>query len=173
MNMKLNVNRKLKLIPLAGALLAAGLMAAAAQAQSVTDTMDVTITIQDACEISTAPTTLDFGTHGVLSANVDSTSTISVTCTTDAAYNIGLDGGDSGDINARVMGQSSGTNTVGYQLYTESGRATVWGNTVGTDTVASTGTGTEQEFTVYGRVPPQATPPADTYNDTVTVTVSY
>lgn len=140
-------------------------------AQSVTDNMPVTITIQDACDITTAPTTLDFGTQGPLLANVDGVSTIAVTCTTGAAYDIGLDGGGSGDINARVM--TLATDDVGYQLYQEAGRTTVWGDTVGTDTVASTGTGVEQYFSVYGRVPPQATPPAGVYNDTVTVTVTY
>lgn len=162
---------QLKPILLAAALVPASLVLAPVHAQSVTGNMPVTITIQNACEISTAPTTLDFGTHGVLSANSDSSSQIGVTCTTGAVYNIGLDGGGSGGINARVM--TLAADTVGYQLYQEAGRTTVWGDTVGTNTLASTGTGTEQQFPVYGRVPPQTTPPAGVYNDTVTVTVTY
>jgi spore coat protein U-like protein len=67
----------------------------------------------------------------------------------------------------------NGTNTVGYQLYRDTGRTQVWGTTIGTDTVAGTGNGTSQAITVYGRVPPQTTPPAATYNDTVNVTVTY
>lgn len=166
------MNYKFSPILLAVALVAISLVANTALAQStVTANMPVTITIENACEISTAPTTLDFGTHGVLSANVDSTSEIGVTCTTGAVYDIGLDGGGSGDINARVM--TLGTEDVGYQLYQEAARTTVWGETVGTDTLASTGTGIEQQFTVFGRVPPQATPPAGTYTDTVLVTVTY
>ncbi|KAA3640234.1 MAG: spore coat U domain-containing protein [Proteobacteria bacterium] len=153
------------------AILVAGLTFSTAQAATVTDSMPVTITIENACEISTAPTTLDFGTQGVLSANIDSLSTISVTCTTAAPYNIGLNGGASGNINARTM--TDGTDFVGYQLYQESGRTTVWGDTVGSNTMASTGTGVEQYFSVYGRVAPQTTPPAGTYNDSVTVTVTY
>lgn len=166
------MNLNLKATLLATVLLAAGLVVNTAQAQTtVTDNMPVTITIQNACDISTAPTTLDFGTQGVLNTNFDSTSTITVTCTTDAAYDIGLGGGGSGDINARVM--VNGAEDVGYQLYWETGRTTVWGDTVGTDTFASTGTGTAQAFTVYGRVPTQATPPAGVYNDSVLVTVTY
>lgn len=148
-----------------------GLSHSVVHAQTVTDNMPVTIVIENACEISTAPTTLDFGTTGVLSANIDSTSTLSVTCTTDAPYNIGLGGGGSNDITARVM--TNAGNTVGYQLYQEAARTTVWGETVNTDTVADVGNGTAQPITVYGRVPPQATPPAGTYNDTVTVTATY
>ena len=49
----------------------------------------------------------------------------------------------------------------------------MWGTTIGTDTVTGTGNGTAQAITVYGRVPPQTTPPAATYNDTVNVTVTY
>jgi len=153
------------------ALVAAGLAFTTAHAATVTDTMPVTISIENACEISTAPTELNFGTHGVLSTNVDSLSTISVTCTTDAPYNIGLNGGASGNINARTM--TDGADFVGYQLYQESARTTVWGDTVGTNTMASSGTGDEQYFSVYGRVAPQTTPPAGTYNDSVTVTVTY
>ena len=149
-----------------------GLASTSLYAATVTNTMPVKITIQNACNISTtAPTTLDFGTQGPLVANVDQTATITVTCTTNAPYNVGLDAGGGASINARRM--INGTNTVGYQLYRDTGRTTVWGNTVGTDTAAGTGNGTAQALTVYGRVPPQTTPPAATYSDSVTVTVSY
>ena len=58
---------------------------------------------------------------------------------------------------------TSGAATVNYTLYSDSGRTTVWGNTIGTDTVAGTGNGAAQTLTVYGRVPPQTTPaPAPT-----------
>jgi spore coat protein U-like protein len=141
-------------------------------AATVTNTMPVKITIQNACNISTtAPTTLDFGTQGPLVANVDQTATITVTCTSGASYNVGLDGGGGGSINARRM--INGANTVGYQLYSNNARTTVWGVTIGTDTVAGTGNGNAQTLTVYGRVPPQTTPPAAVYNDTVNVTVTY
>ncbi|HEX5961991.1 MAG TPA: spore coat U domain-containing protein [Rhodanobacteraceae bacterium] len=149
-----------------------GLAAPSAHAAIATSTMPVTITIQNACDVSSvAPTSLDFGTQGLLATAVNNTSTLTVTCTSGAAYNIGLDGGGSGNINARVM--NNGGNTIGYQLYSDSGRTTVWGNTIGTDTLASTGTGSAQSFTVYGQVPAQATPPAGVYNDTVNVTVTY
>jgi spore coat protein U domain-containing protein, fimbrial subunit CupE1/2/3/6 len=149
-----------------------GLASTSLYAATVTNTMPVKIIIQNACNVSTtAPTALDFGTQGPLVANIDQTATITVTCTTNAPYNVGLDAGGGASINARRM--INGTNTVGYQLYRDTGRTTVWGNTVGTDTVAGTGNGTAQSLTVYGRVPPQTTPPAATYNDTVNVTVTY
>lgn len=42
---------------------------------------------------------------------------------------------------------------------------------VSTDTVA--GNGNAQSYTVYGRVPPQATPAPGTYLSTVTATVVF
>jgi spore coat protein U-like protein len=88
-------------------------------------------------------------------------------------YNIGLDAGTGSGATVAVRKMSNGGNTVNYSLYSDSGRSTVWGNTVGTDTVAATGNGTSQSYTVYGRVPAQTTPAAATYTDTITVTVTY
>jgi spore coat protein U-like protein len=50
---------------------------------------------------------------------------------------------------------------------------TNWGNTVGTDTVAGTGNGSGQVYTVYGQISAQTTPAPGTYNDTITVTITY
>jgi spore coat protein U domain-containing protein, fimbrial subunit CupE1/2/3/6 len=72
-----------------------------------------------------------------------------------------------------VRKMTSGGANVTYSLYTDTGRTTVWGNTVGTDTVAATGNGASQSYTVFGRVPSQSTPAPGTYTDTITVTVTY
>ena len=161
---------------LAAALVAAGTFALAAQAATVQANMGVKIVIQNACDVTTtAPTDLDFGTHGVLNAafNESTAGGITVTCTNGAAYNVGLNAGvnGAGNVSARKMALAG--EFVAYQLYSNAGRTTVWGNTIGTDTVTSTGTGAVQTFPVYGTVPAQATPTAGTYNDTVQVTVTY
>jgi spore coat protein U-like protein len=154
------------------ALAAFGLASVRTQAATVTTTMPVKITIQNACNVTTtAPTTLDFGTQGPLVANIDQTSTITVTCTNLAPYNVGLNGGVSGSVVARTM--LNGATPVNYALYRDTGRTLNWGTTVGTDTLAGTGNGTAQPITVYGRVPPQTTPAAGVYTDNVTVTVTY
>ena len=154
------------------ALAALGFAFATAQAATVTNSMPVKITIQNACNVTTtAPTTLDFGTQGPLVANIDQTSTITVTCTNLAPYNVGLNGGVSGSVTARTM--LNGTTPVNYSLFRDSARTLNWGNTVGTDTLAGTGSGSSQAVTVYGRVPPQTTPAAGVYTDNVTVTVTY
>ena len=67
---------------------------------------------------------------------------------------------------------AAGGQFVTYELYRNTGRTLRWGNTLGTDTQAGTGTGTAQSQTVFGRVAPQ-TPNVGSYSDTVTVTVTY
>ena len=142
-------------------------------AATATTTFTVQITLVNTCTIASA-TTLNFGASvGTLTASVPGTSTLTVNCTTSAPFNIGLDagGGSGATVAARKMTFSS--NTVTYSLYSDSGHSTVWGNTIGTDTVSSTGTGANQPFTIYGLVPAQSTPPAGTYTDTINVTVTY
>jgi spore coat protein U-like protein len=133
-------------------------------------TVQATVTSQ--CFVSAS--LLNFGNNvGLLTSAVNATTTLGVQCSNGTSYNVGLDAGlnGGGNINARKM--VLGANSVAYQLYQNSGRTTVWGNTVGTNTVAGMGTGNSQSLTVYGTVPAQTTPPAGTYNDTITVTVTY
>src|SRR5262245_3118918 len=141
-------------------------------AATATSTFQVQVAITATCTINSA-STLNFGTQGVLSANVDQTSTIQVTCTNTTPYNIGLDAGTGSGATVAVRKLTSSGNTVNYTLYSDTGRTTVWGNTVSTDTVAGTGNGSAQSYTVYGRIPTQTTPAPGNYADTITVTVTY
>jgi spore coat protein U-like protein len=143
-----------------------------AYAATATTTMAVQMTINATCLVNSA-STLNFGSQGVLAANVDQTSTIQVTCTNSTPYNIGLNVGTGAGATIATRKMTSGANTVNYTLYSNSGRTTLWGNTVGTDTVAATGNGAAQNYTVYGRVPTQTTPAPGSYTDTITVTVTY
>jgi spore coat protein U-like protein len=146
--------------------------AAPCEAQTATTTFTVQMTILANCAIDSAAT-LNFGSQGVLSANIDQTSTIQVTCTNTTPYNIGLSAGTGAGATVATRKMTSGGNTINYSLYRDAARTQVWGTTIGTDTVAATGSGAGQTHTVYGRVPPQGTPAPATYTDTITVTVTY
>ncbi|TYZ54232.1 spore coat protein U [Ralstonia solanacearum] len=141
-------------------------------AATKTTTFTVSLTLQADCSI--AANTLNFGTQGVLAANVDQTTTVSVTCSNTAAYNVGFDAGTTtgSTVAARLLA-GSGAATVGFQLYSDSARTQIWGNTVGTDTVSGTGSGTAQVLTVYGRVPSQTSPAAGAYSTTITATITF
>ena len=130
-----------------------------------------TATVAANCNVSA--TNMNFGSVGLLSSGVNSTSIVTVRCTNTSPFNVGLSqgSGTGATVAARIM--ESGANTVIYSLYSNSGRTTVWGDTIGTDTVSQTGTGNDQPLTVYGRVPAQSTPAAGTYNDTIVITVTY
>jgi spore coat protein U-like protein len=147
-------------------------LANASYAASTTSTFAVQATIAATCTINSA-STLNFGTLGVLAGNTDQTSTIQVACTNTTPYNIGLDAGTGSGATVAVRKLTSGGATVNYSLYSDSGRTTVWGTTIGTDTVAATGSGAAQSYTVYGRIPAQTTPAPGNYADTITVTVTY
>lgn len=139
-----------------------------------TFSFNATASVASSCT-AISGTALDFGIKGLITSNTDQTSTISLTCTKRSPYNVGLDAGSNagtaGDVTTRRMTDGS-AHYIAYQMYSDTGRSTVWGNTVSTNTVNGTAVGGAQTFTVYGRVPPQ-TPRAGTYADTITVTVTY
>ena len=141
---------------------------------SKNSTLDVTIKIIADCTIAANP--LDFGqSQGVLATTVTANTTLNVTCTATTPYNVGLSAGNGtgSTTAARLMSGTGGnTSTVAYNLFQASG-ATNWGNTQGTDTKSGVGSGVSQPITVYGNVPPQATPQPDTYKSTITATVYF
>ncbi|WP_321887096.1 Csu type fimbrial protein [Paraburkholderia bannensis] len=143
---------------------------------TATATFTVSLTLQANCTISANP--LSFGTNGVLATALNQQTTVAVDCTNTTPYNVGIDGGTvSGSTvtNRLLAGTATGntSTTVGFQLYQDSGRTTVWGNTQGTNTVGGTGTGSVQTINVYGQIPVQTTPRPDTYQTTVTATVYF
>jgi spore coat protein U-like protein len=121
-----------------------------------------------------AATNLNFGTSGVLATATDAASTVSVTCSNPTPYTVGLSigtGAGATTANRKMTGPSGAT--VNYSLYLDAARSQLWGASVGVDTIGSSGTGSAQSFTVYGRVPAQTTPAPGTYSDVINVTVTY
>jgi spore coat protein U-like protein len=165
----------------AAAKLAAALIAAlagtGAWAATATGSFQVNATVVSSCTVSGA--LLNFGSAiDPLAASVplDASSSLTVQCTNTTPYavalNAGLNAGGASTFTARRM--TNGAHTMAYQLYTDSGRSTVWGDgTSSSSTSSGTGTGSTQTLTVYGRVPSLSGAVPGTYADTVTVTISY
>ncbi|MGB8716481.1 MAG: spore coat U domain-containing protein [Rhodanobacteraceae bacterium] len=162
---------KTKYVLLASALMAASGYATMAAAATDTTNFDAVIKIQNSCDANVATVNdLDFGTRTFADINISSTTDIKVKCTTGASYDVGLTAANGNS--TRVM-TGPGTD-IGYEMYSDASHSTVWGDTVGTDTVADTGNGTSQTHTVYGLVSSiPGTASAGSYSDTVTVTVTY
>ncbi|MGH8082441.1 MAG: Csu type fimbrial protein [Lysobacter sp.] len=129
--------------------------------------------VPNTCTLTPKPVPdLAFGSvPGLITSNVDRTTAIGLVCTGRTAWQIGLNNGLNASGTIRRM-RNAGGQFVPYELYRNSGRSQRWGNTLGTDTQAGTGTGTAQSQTVYGRVAPQVAN-VGSYTDTVTVTVTY
>jgi spore coat protein U-like protein len=147
-------------------------------AATETSDLGVSATVTANCTITT--TAVSFGTYDPIvthaSDALESTGTVTTTCTNGAAATITLGQGANADTGstdaAPVRRMISGTDYLGYQLYSDSARTTVWGNDATTD-VAVTGTGGAVDTTVYGSVPGGQNVPAGSYADTVVATVTF
>lgn len=158
--------------------------------QTVQQAFRLSATIQAGCILGSGGSdvasygTIDFGTLSTLPANVDVASasgagSIVLQCTPGTTVTIALDNGlnASGSIaSGRNLKNTASTETLGYQLYQDANRSTVWGNgsnggSTLSITAANSAARTLPVFArLFARTP---TPSAGTYTDTVTVTVSY
>ncbi len=132
---------------------------------------NVSGTVVSSCNATA--TNLTFNNTNFLTTNNDATSTVSVTCTNTTPYHVRLSGGNAAASDPTQRKMTLGANQITYGLYRDSGRSQGWGSTDGVNTDPGTGTASAISHTVYGRIPPQATPPPGTYSDTVIVTVSF
>ncbi len=157
------------------ALIAALVCAVQSDAATSTAALAVSASVAANCTVSTAP--LAFGAYdplvGNASANLDGTGTITVACTKGAASTIGLSLGNNATGGTRRMTDGA-SNYLTYEMYQDSGRSTVWGNSGAALLTPATATSkTPRNFTVYGRIPGSQDIPAGNYTDTVTATVNF
>ena len=144
-----------------------------AQAQTATTTFKVTAKVQAVCTVTASD--LPFGTYTSSGGSpLLGQTVVSATCTPGSTYNIGFnDGTGGGSIYGGRKMASGPSNKLNYQLYRDSARSNIWGNTIGTDTVQDVGTGLAKNHTVFGAIPAAQVVPAGDYQDVITVTVSF
>ena len=137
---------------------------------TATTSFTVTAFIQATCTISA--TTLNFGTYA--GAQINATSTLTINCTNKTVFDVGLNAGTAtgATVTTRKM-KGTGTATLGYSMFRDSGHTLNWGNTVGSDTLQATGTGSAVPYTVYGQLPAGTPPAPGAYTDTIVATVTY
>ena len=145
---------------------------AADTGQTAQTTFRVSTTVNAVCAITASD--LAFGTYSAQSGTpLLGTTTLQATCTPQTTYNIGLDQGTTPGSTVTTRQMISGANKLNYELHSDAGRSTNWGNTSGTNTVTGAGTGVAVAHTVYGRVPAAQKTPAGIYQDTITVRIYY
>lgn len=136
------------------------------------------------CSCTVSTTSVVFGAHNpLLAANNDSTGNVRVTCGGVVGLliplTISIGAGTSGTMAGRQM--ANGANRLNYNVYTTSGRTTVWGDGSGaTATVGGSitlnvlGSAPPLDFPVYGRIPgSQGSVAPGSYADTLVVTLTY
>lgn len=166
------LKRKLLNAITAGAVLTGAIAMPQAYAATATTTFVVTATVLQACIVTASP--LVFGNYDPTAATAtDAQTSVLVTCTNGTAYNVGLNQGGGSGATVATRKMTSAGNTMNYTLYRDGSRTTLWGNTVGTDTLSGTGTGLPVTHNVYGRIPAQQAVQQGSYSDTITVTVTY
>ena len=134
----------------------------------------VTATVVASCDITADP--LVFGNYDPLDAvDNDETTSIYVTCSNGAPWQLSLDIGigSGASFAVRKMTHTDTVSLLNYSLYTEGGYGTVWQDAA-PNWVTGVGTGLSQTQTVHGRIPAlQTTAPTGDYADTITATVTY
>jgi len=165
---------KLALALLTGGLAMCGGIAVAGTA---TGNLSTTASITASCTVGNIGT-LAFGSYDPITNSASAAqANFDVTCTSGTAVTVGLSAGSNpgtaGDTTTREL--ASGSNKLAYDLFSDSGHTTHWGNTVGTDTFSlGNGTGVAQTYTVYGLVAAgQNTVPTGSYTDTITITANF
>lgn len=132
----------------------------------------VTATAPSGCSMEiTSASNMDFGTTTSLNNEINSSSAIQMECPANTQWRLGLSNGVNNVGTTRRMRNQG--NYIQYELYQDSARTKRWGNTANTDTYTGTGGANTIVVPVYGKVPNQKNVPAGSYNDTITVTLSY
>lgn len=147
-------------------------------AGTATSNLSVTATVAASCTIAT--NAVAFGAYDPIitnkTANLDSTGTVTVTCTNGSIGTITLGQGANATVGSTdvvpLRQMAASTNRLSYQLYSDIARIAIWGNTTVTGLVR-TGTGAADPVTVYGSVTAGQNVPAGSYSDTVVATVTF
>ncbi|MGB7372908.1 Csu type fimbrial protein [Pontixanthobacter sp.] len=150
-------------------------IAGSASASSTSSTMDVSVEVQNNCQISAGALSFPVAQiRDVASAKtaIDAQSHIDVLCTANSQYQLAIDGGSNPVDGRRAMSNDSGGHLF-YDLYTDQGRSQEW--LAGTLRDGAQGSATGPVRTVvYGRINGlSATTQSGIYRDTLTVTVNF
>ena len=143
-------------------------------AATATTTMPVSATVTNNCTIATNP--VAFGSYDPIvahaSADLDAAGAVTIACTKGATTSIGFDTGVNASSSTRRLG--SGSDFLTYELYQDSSRSTVWGNSGAA--LYNSGTSPSKNartYPVHGRITAGQDVSAGSYTDTVTATVNF
>lgn len=129
----------------------------------------VDASVDRTCSVSTQ--NINFGTAGFLTTTKTASGNLSVKCSNQLAYEVGLSSGKNA-ATPQERKMKKGTDLIAYNLYRDPARTQIWGTATG-QTYQATGNGLVQSIPVYAKIDPQNTPAKGIYSDTIIVTVTY
>lgn len=136
---------------------------AATTAKTAKADFKVKIEVLSTCAINA--TDIDFGSINSATTATDKTGTLSVTCTNQTPYKVGLSG------SGKMTHESDTNSSVAYQLFQTTGDKNQWDND--SNQYSATGSGNLQAIPVIAKVSGSTNVRAGKYIDTVTATVTY
>jgi spore coat protein U-like protein len=147
-------------------------LSAAPAAADATALLTVSATVVKNCTIDTAP--INLGNYDPIAANFSNaatpTSTITVRCSKNTGYSVGIDDGLNFS-GARRMKHATYSEYLSYELFSDAALTTPW-----TTAAPVTGTSTSRApigLTVYARIPGGQDVSEGGYADVVTATVNF
>ena len=114
-------------------------------------------------------TGVNFGNYSTAIRKV--VGTLTVTCTKNVSYAIALNQGLGTGATVTSRSMKSGSNVLGYGLYTDAARTINWGDSAGTNWVTGKGTGLAQKYNIYAEIPANEYSNVGAYTDTITASV--
>jgi spore coat protein U-like protein len=140
-------------------------------ADTASSTLAVSATVITSCTV--LPGTLAFGNYNPTSASpLDVDGSFTISCTTGTAPVVGLGLGLNSTGSTRRM--TNGTVFLTYEIYKETGRSNVWGDTGGaTKTLSAAASIVPQTIPVYGRIPANQSATLGAFADTVSITLTF
>lgn len=155
----------------------ASLVLAGASANAAQDTgnMNVLVRVIQTCAISSIEDVVFDAIDGTFQSNTDTdTGLINVRCTSQVPYSLGIGDGENASAGNRRMADPGNANFIRYQLHRDSNRANAWGAIGSGNAQSGTGSGLNQPYTVYARIPSGQTPvPGALYDDVVEVVLDF
>ena len=175
--MKTKLNQSKLKLAIVSAIVAGSMgLSATSHASTKTGSMVVSTRVDMACVMTVGA--LTFLSYNPTSTD-DNTAqgTITSTCTSGGAAKItighGLSAHGDSSPSSPMRQMKSGSERLLYDLYSDSGRSTEWGNTADTG-LAITGTGSSVITPVYGKIPNgQDVTAFNNFEDTISVTLTY
>ena len=145
--------------------------------------LSVTASVTAKCSVSST-SVVAFGpydpvvTNASGGADLDGTGSVGIKCTPGNGTSISLDSGANASGNQRRMQGPAGSSSafLNYDLYSDSGRTTAWGNGsngASSFAISAASNAAERTFTVYGRIPKGQDVNVGSFTDTVQATVNF